>query len=189
MNTTDRRVQRTQKYLLEALIALSQQRSYEDISLRDITDHANIAYSTFFRHYADKDALLVDTVNETAAAFIRLIRQLPQHTPGEEGILLFQHVHDNEALYRLIFNSQGTNRVIMQIQTQIEAEMILLYKAEPNSVIPVEILTHHIITSVLELIKWWLAHNQPYPVERMAEIYRLLIVEVAEHAAYGRFIR
>jgi hypothetical protein len=34
---------------------------------------------------------------------------------------------------------------------------------------------------LLGLIEWWLDHDQPYPVERMAGIYERLIVQATWH--------
>ena len=52
MVPTDRRVRRTRRALAEALVALASTRPYETITIRDITDRADIGSATVFRHYA-----------------------------------------------------------------------------------------------------------------------------------------
>src|SRR5205809_797707 len=47
----DRRVRRTQQLLAEALIALTLEKGYEAVTIRDITKRADVGYATFFRHY------------------------------------------------------------------------------------------------------------------------------------------
>ena len=42
MNTDDRRVMRTRRLLKQALIELTNEKSYEEITIRDITDQADI---------------------------------------------------------------------------------------------------------------------------------------------------
>ena len=42
------------------------------VTIRDITERADVAYATFFRHYEDKDALLdevVDVILDDMAQF------------------------------------------------------------------------------------------------------------------------
>ena len=50
MDTQDRRVRRTQNLLAKALIALTLEKGYEAVTIRDITQRADVAYATFFRH-------------------------------------------------------------------------------------------------------------------------------------------
>ena len=58
MAMLDRRVKRTQRLLAEALISLTLEKGYDAVSIRDITERADVAYATFFRHHEDKEALL-----------------------------------------------------------------------------------------------------------------------------------
>jgi AcrR family transcriptional regulator len=50
MDTHDRRVKRTQSALAKALIALTLEKGYDAVTIRDITERADIGYATFFRH-------------------------------------------------------------------------------------------------------------------------------------------
>src|SRR5258708_24160624 len=63
MDVQDRRVKRTQNLLAKALIALTLEKGYEAVTIRDITERADIGYATFFRHYHDKDALLREVLD------------------------------------------------------------------------------------------------------------------------------
>ena len=57
MKFTDIRYLRTEKLIFDALISLLSEKSYEKISVQDITDRAMINRATFYAHYADKDQL------------------------------------------------------------------------------------------------------------------------------------
>ncbi len=63
MEKVDRRIKRTQKLLQEALISLTLEKGYDEVTIREITDRADVGYTTFFRHYPDKEALLADVLN------------------------------------------------------------------------------------------------------------------------------
>ena len=60
MNDEDRRVTRTRRLLKQALVDLTSEQTFETITLRDITDRADIGYATFFRHYDGKDELMLE---------------------------------------------------------------------------------------------------------------------------------
>src|SRR5689334_4808121 len=59
MARSDRRIVRTRNLLAQALVALTLEKNYDAVTIREITDRAEIGYATFFRHYPDKDALLL----------------------------------------------------------------------------------------------------------------------------------
>lgn len=54
----DPRIRRTRKLLQEALGNLMQTKSFEEISVQDITEAATVNRATFYDHYTDKFALM-----------------------------------------------------------------------------------------------------------------------------------
>src|SRR5437588_12521152 len=58
----DRRVQKTQKLLREALFSLIREKNYDSIVVKDILDRANVGRSTFYMHFRDKDDLLASSI-------------------------------------------------------------------------------------------------------------------------------
>src|ERR1700684_3929993 len=56
--TTDPRILRSRRILMEALVRLLTQKEFEDISIQEITDEATLNRATFYLHYPDKNALL-----------------------------------------------------------------------------------------------------------------------------------
>jgi AcrR family transcriptional regulator len=79
----DPRIRRTRKLLQGALGALMQTKSFDEISVQDITEEATVNRATFYDHYTDKYALLDALV---AGGFHELLyeRQLRYETgcPG-----------------------------------------------------------------------------------------------------------
>lgn len=56
--TTDPRILRSRRMLMDALIRLLNHKEFEDISIQEIADEATLNRATFYLHYADKNALL-----------------------------------------------------------------------------------------------------------------------------------
>jgi len=69
----DRRQQRTRRLLKAALISLILERGYDDLTIQDITDRADVRRATFYLHYATKDELLAQVL---AAMFDELVAQI-----------------------------------------------------------------------------------------------------------------
>ena len=58
IETTDPRILRSRRMLMEALLKLLSQKEFEDISIQEIADQATLNRATFYLHYPDKNALL-----------------------------------------------------------------------------------------------------------------------------------
>src|ERR1700746_3840116 len=56
--TTDPRILRSRRMLIEALARLLIKKELEDVSVQEIADEATLNRATFYLHYADKNALL-----------------------------------------------------------------------------------------------------------------------------------
>ena len=177
MEKVDRRIQRTQRALMDALVTLSLEKGYDAISIRDITERANVSYSTFFRHYAEKDELLSELLKSVANELTTLINHNPNRSREAEGRLIFQHVADNQAFFRVLFSSQGTSKVMRNIQDEIAVAVIRNNPMPSDEIIPPEIVANQLVVAILTLIRWWLDHDMAYGIERMATIYSRLIIQ------------
>jgi AcrR family transcriptional regulator len=68
--STDPRILRSRRMLMDALATLLNQKEFDDISIQEIADEATLNRATFYLHYPDKNALLEAM---TAARFSALI--------------------------------------------------------------------------------------------------------------------
>src|SRR6476620_7327318 len=112
MEKIDRRIQRTHKLLADALVVLAQQRGYDSVTIRDITEYADISYSTFFRHYSDKDALLSDMLQNTVSELRNVIGE--DQLANLSGSVLFQHIADNQALYQPLLGGLNSSAIVQR---------------------------------------------------------------------------
>lgn len=185
MQQEDRRIRRTRKLLMDALIALSTEKGYENVTIMDITDRADISYSTFFRHFPDKDSLLRGVTQEALEALNTMISSVSLDQPIEVGRLLFEHVEAHEALYHVIMSTHDSNRVLKSVNDSILQMIINGYQLRPKSAFPVEVLANHVVMAIMTLVRWWLEQKKPYPIPEMARIYAEMIIIPTERAAFG----
>jgi AcrR family transcriptional regulator len=183
MNNEDRRVVRTRKLLKQALIDLIDEKPYEGITIRDITDRADIGYANFFRHYDGRDELMLEIFSEIVAELESLPVKHGESYFEQEGYLLFEQISKNHSLYSSILNSQTfTRKLGEQIKNVIQIHLDDHAQQIASPAIPIEIAAQHMVSSLLGLIDWWLANDSPYTIERMAMIYERLIVQATWHA-------
>ncbi len=65
------RIRQTRQMLHHALLDLMQEKQFSQITINDITTRAALNRTTFYDHYADKYALLEDTVHESFQRTLR----------------------------------------------------------------------------------------------------------------------
>ena len=182
METVDRRIRRTQRLLATALIALTLEKGYEAVTIRDITERADIGYATFFRHYRDKDDLLQDVLDVVLAELIELLCPAePGADPTTIGVLLFRHVQEQSEVVRVLLRSHTLLPRLIEAATQ---KIVSDHAQHPESGVPLEIAAYHIVTSTISLVQWWLDHELPYPPEQMGRIYHELIVRPTSEVAF-----
>jgi AcrR family transcriptional regulator len=174
----DRRIQRTQQLLGEALVALSAEKGYDNVTIRDITERANVAYITFFRNYKDKHELLLQQLEQVVAELESIAhRAAPEYIDmaayhETEGLQIFRHVEQYPNFYHLL--AYGSAR--RHIQQALSA-LIQMHFEDHQTTIPNDIAANHCAVSLIGLIEWWLDHKMPYPPEHMAQIYYRIIVK------------
>jgi AcrR family transcriptional regulator len=177
----DRRSQRTRRLLSSALIELMVQKRYDEITVQEIIDRANIGRSTFYAHYLDKDDLLVSD-------FTRVLDRLIQHVyasskpsshPTSGLTPFFEHVRSHYHLYRALVRGggidllykKGYERLRAQIEQHLEE---LLPMGEPPA-LPLPLVADYAAGAILNLLKWWLEHELHYTPEQMNSLFLQLV--------------
>jgi AcrR family transcriptional regulator len=189
MDKVDRRIQRTQQLLGDALIALILERGYDALTIMDITERAHVAHATFYRHYKDKEELLAQRLQ----AIVEEIQQLIEEPPlqASEGYVIFKHAQENAALYRILLTSHGTSKARAHVRRAIARYVCIQcepLQQENGGMIPSSVAANHVAGSLLNLIEWWLENDTPYPAHHMAQIYQRLILDATMNTVVGQVV-
>lgn len=170
------------------MVALTLEKEYDEVTILEITDRADVGYRTFFRHYQDKDALLKDVLASTLEE-LRLLVVMPppemfadpafDRIPIENGRILFEHVKANCDLYRVMLRSGPLAMESIRAFACAQAEHAFVDLA--GGTIPQEIVANHIVSATFSLVRWWLDNEMPYTPEKMGEYSaRLIMMPVRE---------
>ena len=183
MDKEDRRVVRTQRLLKQALIDLTAEKPYEEITIRDITDKADIGYATFFRHYDGRDDLMLEIFTGIIDELESIPEKHDERYFEQEGSLLFEHVSENQSLYSSILDSHTFTRKFREhVKQMVQSHLGDYIQQIATPAFPADIAAQHMVSSLMGLIDWWLANDTPYSIERMAMIYERLIIQATWHA-------
>ncbi len=181
----DPRVKRTRRLLRGALVSLILEKDFSSISIKEITERAEVAYITFFRHYESLDQLLMEILDEGLGELQAHIESLAQQSETSaletEGRLIFEYIGQKADLFRILFKSQSVTRVRKKVVRNIAAifQKSCLPLARSDNPMTTAILSNHIATSLLALIEWWLDNNMKPAPAHMGKVYKSLIIDSA----------
>jgi AcrR family transcriptional regulator len=179
----DPRVRRTHRMLRDALVSLILEKDFASISIRDVTERAEVAYITFFRHFESLDQLLMEVLEEGLAELLRHIETLAKQSETSaletEGRLIFEYIGQNADLFRILIKSQSVTRVRKKVVRNIAVifQKSCLPLARSGNSVATAIMSNHIATSLLSLIEWWLDNKMTPPPAQMGKVYKSLIID------------
>jgi len=181
----DRRVRRTRRALYEALRSLILQKGYDNITVQDVIDRADVGRATFYAHFRDKDDLLMggfkeirESLRQRLAAFLR-----DDEHHSAEGLevshVLFDHAAVSREEYRVLLGSRSGGAFLKFVHKELTSlvqehldEAVTRHRLKP--VVPVEIIAHYAVSTLLALLTWWLDNGAPYTPEQIARMFERL---------------
>ena len=175
---TDRRTQRTNHKLNAAMVELITEKRFDDVTVQNLIDRADVGRSTFYSHYRDKQ----DLFRKNWERFLEMLAQMIRwENAGKASFMpvafLFEHLRNVQPFYRGLRRSGMLDSVytsgVRTLKKQIEPGLSARVKS--NASIPVPILADQLVNELFVLLKWWLENGMPYPPERMDQIYHDLV--------------
>jgi AcrR family transcriptional regulator len=183
MTNTDRRYLRTERLLVEAMLALIAQQPFSSITVERIVEEADIAKKTFYAHYEDKHALLWQSL-------LYHFEQLEEATnPLEPDTLLmdnkplsypvFKHVHDFATFYREMLVQGEDARFIGQFLETLAQQSYRKHQplrdVAPFMSVPAELIADLLAGALLGTLRWWLKGDMQDSPETMAYRFSQLV--------------
>ena len=181
-NQEDRRTRRTRQLLRDALLALLKEKRYKDISVQDIIERADVARSTFYVHYVDKDDLLVGNWGVFASNLGHHTELMVHEERHSESIFptraWFQHIQAQDSILRIIAKDSAMDLAMKTLHGILRNDIqVKVQKHLPeDGLIPPSLVIDYMASSLMTLMKWWIKHDMTYSPARMDEIFQGLVM-------------
>ena len=176
----DRRTNRTRRSLSSALVELVEEKRFDEITVQNVIDRANVGRSTFYSHFRDKE----DLFQKNWERFLYMLaQQIDWDKAGQASfvpiVFLFRHLQEAQTFYKGLVRSRMTDSIfksgVSYLSQQIESALMTRLRGKSAPAIPVPILSHYLASELFVLLQWWLDQKMPYPPERMDEIFHDLV--------------
>ncbi|WLR51026.1 TetR/AcrR family transcriptional regulator [Bacillus tianshenii] len=181
----DPRIKRTRGYLRKALIELINEKGFEGITVKDLTERAEINRATFYQHYKDKYDLLEQSMDEIIEALVETVlpesfEEIFMNMQSLERLFerLFTYVAEHADFYKVMLGDRGIpafrNKLLLLIRSNLNKVLASLEMTEDALDIPKDILLYYVSSANLGLLESWLKQDMPYSPTYMArQITRL----------------
>ena len=128
-NTYDRRTMKTRKAIIDALADLLYEKELHKVTVKEITEKADINRGTFYKHYLDVYDLYDKAEQDILVDLGMLVLQLEELPSDQFFTHLVNYIDDNRAIFRMMFSPNSTsklrdrfNRCLEGSFRQVEAE-------------------------------------------------------------------
>jgi AcrR family transcriptional regulator len=173
-NLTDRRTRRTRRALADALLSLLPERGWDELSVQDICQRADVGRSTFYAHFRSKEELLTGSLDELRQSLHeRMLQASDDPAASPLGFVggLIDHVREQRKLSRAIFGRRSGHVVQMRFREMV-ARLVgesLARVAPPGW--RRDAATHYIAGALVELLAWWLDARSARSAQEVEEFF------------------
>ena len=178
----DRRVKRTKRVLREHLFCLLETKSIDDITVKELTERADVNRSTFYFYYKDINDMIMQIQNDIFEVFYETVIA-PQASFvtvedfTEYLLRFFLFCKENESICKFVVSNDPNNSLAKKIKTSL-----LEYIPDSHKVFPAEdpkrYLTCFAVSAMWETVIQWMYDGMKTTPEEMA-------VFLAEAYFYG----
>lgn len=182
--TKDRRIQRTEALLRDALAALIREKPYDDIVVKEILARANVGRSTFYTHFRDKDDLLLSGIQgilgSARPADGRRVPAKPWESLPWFSLPIFEHIEAHRRAGGATMDPRGRRAMHEHLQHAIveliedEVRPALRHRRTESHASP-ELLANWIASTFALVLNWWVESNSPLPARDADRLFRELI--------------
>ena len=179
----DRRVRRTKKLLTQALTQLLQEKQINEITVKELTDLADMNRGTFYLYYKDMFDML-EKIEDGLFEALDAIISLHEHddvSQQTKPILLdlFRFIEDNQEMCRVLLSPHGDMNFLHRLNEVVREKCL---KAWPNirkekGEADFDYHYSFVVFGCAGIIRAWVNRNCSESAEKMAEM------------AYGMILR
>ncbi len=191
MKKQDLRVIRTDRRIRETFLQLIDEVGFDAVTIKLLTDRAEVNRGTFYHHYADKYELLERMTNEIfekiEATFEReipfvLINQ-KEDSPYRRIIPFLIFLYENRTLMRILLSPTSDGMFRNRVRDYMQQILFSGLPEQEERLVPENYLIAYLSAAHLGVIESWLRHPNETSPEEIARIIFTISMEGPFRAA------
>lgn len=171
ISKVDRRIAKSQVAIKNAVTELMSEKGFDDITIQDIADRANVNRGTIYLHYTDKYDLLDKIIEEHINKLREFCRSASELTFQEGNYVWFEYFERNYLFFSTMLASKGApyfrsrflNLVIEEFKPEVDTTK------GKNQGLSDDVILQFFGSAVVGAVEWWFKNGMPLPARVMAE--------------------
>ena len=181
----DRRQRKTKLAVFHAFTALLAEKDYNQITVGEIIQKADIGRATFYAHFETKDYLMKAFCQELFCHIFDIDKHDYDHhhifeCDGADSVFLhlFQHFQKNDNNILALLSSQNNQLFLSYFRANldelIESQLPYFASRKPPE-LPASFWKNHIAASFVETLNWWISRDMKESAETIADYFLQVI--------------
>ena len=178
----DRRQRKTREAIFNAFTELLSVKDFNQITVGEIIDNADVGRATFYSHFETKDFLLKEFCEELFChIFDAENNSEHEHKhifecDGSDSVFLhlLQHLQKNDNNILALLSSQNNELFLRYFRSNLEAlveEHLALFESKRDEKIPLPFWKNHIVSTFVETIRWWINNGMKESPEILTDYF------------------
>lgn len=177
----DRRVRRTKKMLTQALTELMQQKQVNEITVKELTDRADMNRGTFYMYYKDIYDMLKTIENNMFNELNEILTRHEQDNVKQKTALLlkdlFSFMKENSGMVQVLLSPNGDINFLHQLNEVLREKCLQYFKTAEQEIgdDTFDYQYSFIVFGTAGLIRSWVSRGYPESAEHMANLADAMI--------------
>lgn len=178
----DRRQKKTRDAIFKAFTELLAEKNYNQISVQEIIELADIGRTTFYAHFETKDYLLKALCEELFGHIIDTARGLPHGiahyccgcATDSVFLHLLRHLQENDWNILALLSSENNEIFLKYFKSNLKELIVSQYAKKGSfekSKLPEDYLINHISSAFVETVSWWISRRMKESPETITEYF------------------
>ncbi len=166
----DRRVRRTKKLLTQALTSLMKEKQIKDITVKELTEKADMNRGTFYLYYKDIFQMLESIEEELLLALNLILDEKLGETPLNEQMLvdLFEFMRENREMMGVLMSFRGDICFLYRLNRLIREKLIKIWDISSDREGEFDYDYYFVIFGCAGLVKAWMNRDCADSSEKLA---------------------
>lgn len=171
----DRRIVKTKDAILQSFLALIAEKNFEEITINEIAERANVNRSTIYFHYIDKYDLL-DRCIEVYLNKMSLVSITVDDHGNQSDLLqtsllpIVHYFEENYTFYASMFANKGVPHFRQRLlDIVIENIRMHINMEDDNKRYNKEFISHFMASAFVGTIEWWIVNQMPQSPDEISD--------------------
>lgn len=184
----DRRQRKTREAIFSAFTKLLSKKSFNQITVSDIIEEADIGRATFYAHFETKDYLLKELCEELFCHIFDSSTDTDHehrhifncNAPDSVFTHLFEHLYKNDNQILELLSSSNNELFLRYFKTNllhlVESQLKTFNNGKASD-LPKDFYINHIASTFVETARWWVENNMKQSPQEITEFFLTAVGE------------